>query len=127
VPIQTHAVASQPPHSGQPDETSSLDLQSNRNLSVLSDDIHRTNPSSLKLPAEIRNMIYTWLFPQGRSAVQLLARHRGGYIAMGDCLGLLTTCRQVYHEVSSLLRSERRFVVIQPKTLDVFFELRLGV
>lgn len=66
-------------------------------------------------------MIYTWLFPTGRSAVQLLARHRGGYIDMGECLGLLTTCRQVYDEVSSLLRTERRFVVVQPKTIEIFW------
>lgn len=118
VPSHAHAVALEPPHNCQPDETSSsLDLQSNRNLSVLSNDISRANPSFLELPAEIRNMIYTWLFPAGNSAVQLLARYNGGYIDMGDCLGLLATCRQVYHELSSLLRSERRFVVVQPKTI----------
>ena len=43
---------------------------------------------------------------------------------MGGCLGLLTTCRQIYDEVSSLLRSERRFEIVQPKTISSLLKYR---
>ncbi|KAJ4368661.1 hypothetical protein N0V86_009570 [Didymella sp. IMI 355093] len=76
----------------------------------------------LDLPPEIRNEIYKWLFPTGPSAAQLLARRSGGFIQMSDRFTLLETCRQVYEEVSSLLRGQRRFVVKQPKTLTDVME-----
>ena len=113
----TNAVVATLTHDLQPGSTSVPELSLEGNSAAPSHGIQRAGPSFLDLPAEIRNIIYTWLFPTGRSAVQLLARHRGGYIDMGECLGLLTTCRQVYDEVSSLLRTEHRFVVVQPKTI----------
>lgn len=74
----------------------------------------------LELPPEVRNEIYTWLFPTGRSAAQLLTRHNGGYISMSDRLGLLATCKQIHEEVSSLLRGQRRFKIVQSTTfLDI--------
>ena len=121
-PTQEHAVATTLTRGIQPGSTSVPEPSLERNSAAPSHGIQRAGPSFLDLPAEIRNMIYTWLFPTGRSAVKLLARHRGGYIDMGDCLGLLTTCRQVYDEVSSLLRTERRFVVVQPKTILCLFQ-----
>ena len=81
---------------------------------------HSAQPSGmsfLDLPPEIRNAIYRWLFPTGRSAVQLLARHSGGYISMSDRLALLLTCRQIYNEASSVLQCQRRFKIVQPKTI----------
>lgn len=76
------------------------------------------NKSFLDLPAEIRNMIYCCVFPEGKAAVQLLARHSGkGYIAMSDRLHLLYTCRQIYDEATSLLQAARRFKVVQPRSL----------
>lgn len=76
-----------------------------------------SSASFLSLPPEIRNAIFKWLYPSGRSALQLLTRHRGGYIVMTDRLGLLTTCRQVYTDVSSLLRCQQRFEVVQATTV----------
>jgi hypothetical protein len=116
-PTQENAVATTMTHESQPGKTSISELSLERVSEAPSHGNQHACPSILDLPAELRNMIYTWLFPTGQSAVRLLARHRGGYIDMGECLGLLTTCRQVYDEVSSLLRSERRFVVVQPKTI----------
>ncbi|KAF2623107.1 hypothetical protein BU25DRAFT_425120 [Macroventuria anomochaeta] len=56
-------------------------------------------------------------FPTSRSAVQLLARCNGGYISMSDRLGLMTACRQIQNEPSSLLQCKRRFAIVQPKTI----------
>lgn len=78
--------------------------------------------SLIDLPAEVRNMIYKLLFPDGQSAVQLLGRHRGGYIYTGSRLELLRTCRQVFVDVSSLLRCQSRVVRVQPKTLDTLIQ-----
>lgn len=113
-------------HDFQSCSNSVPDLSLARDSAAPSHGFQRASPSFLELPAEIRNMVYTWLFPTGRSAVQLLARYQGGYIDMGGCLGLLTTCRQIYDEVSSLLRSDRRFEVVQPKTfVDMFKDYRM--
>ena len=80
------------------------------------------NKSLLDLPAEIRNLIYHFLFPEGQSAVRLLARHTGtGYIQMSDRLGILTTCRQVYDETSSFLKCRNRFEVEQPEDIHGLF------
>lgn len=93
-----------------------------------SDDATPSTMSFLGLPAEIRNMVYHYPFPEGRSAVQLLKRNTGtGYIAMSDRLGLMATCRQIYKEASSVLKHRRRFLVVKPKTLkrllqDLFWE-----
>lgn len=81
---------------------------------------HSGSPSKsfLDLPAEIRNMVYCCVFPEGKAAVQLLARHSGkGYIAMSDRLQFLYTCRQIYEEATSLLQAARRFKVVQPRSL----------
>ncbi|KAL1651095.1 hypothetical protein SLS61_005613 [Didymella pomorum] len=73
----------------------------------------------LDLPAEIRNTIYHHLFPEGRSAVQLLKRNGGkGYIQMTDRLGVLSTCSQIYKETTSVLLAPGRLVVVQPKTFQ---------
>ena len=126
-PTQEHAVATTLTHVIQLGSTSVPETSLERDSAAPSHGIQRASPSFLGLPGEIRNMVYTWLFPMGRSAVQLLARHRGGYIDMGECLGLLTTCRQVYDEASSLLRTERRFVVVQPNTIiDMLDPYRAG-
>jgi hypothetical protein len=78
-----------------------------------------SNMSFLDLPPEIRNMIYCCVFPKGRAAVQLLARHSGkGYITMSDRLHLLYTCRQIYDGATSLLQAARRFKVVQPRSLQ---------
>ncbi|KAH6639169.1 hypothetical protein C7974DRAFT_373438 [Boeremia exigua] len=73
----------------------------------------------LALPAEIRNMIYAYLFREGESSVTLLARHRGGYIAMSDSLSMVATCRQIYREATSfMLRSRQpRLRITQPQTV----------
>jgi len=75
--------------------------------------------SFLDLPAEIRNMIYRHLFPEGRSSVQLLKRNVGtGYIQMSDRLGIMSTCSQVYEEAKSVLHEPHRFAVVRPKTFQ---------
>ncbi|KAF1930494.1 uncharacterized protein M421DRAFT_3549 [Didymella exigua CBS 183.55] len=75
--------------------------------------------SFLDLPAEIRNMIYYHLFPEGRSAVQLLKRCKGtGFISMSDRLGIMATCSQIYEEAKSVLRSQHRLIIVMPKTLE---------
>ncbi|KAF2993580.1 hypothetical protein E8E13_000236 [Curvularia kusanoi] len=77
--------------------------------------------SFLELPAEIRNMIYSYVFPEG--AALLLARHSGrGYIAMSDRLELLYTCRQIFEEATSMLKASRRFTIVQPKTLEYLMD-----
>jgi hypothetical protein len=74
--------------------------------------------SFLDLPAEVRNMIYYYLFPEGRSAVQLLKRNVcKGYIDMSDRLGIVATCRQIYKETTGVLQEQGRLVISQPKTL----------
>jgi hypothetical protein len=79
----------------------------------------RSAISFLDLPAEIRNTIYHYLFPKGRSSVQLLKRNGGkGYIQMTDRLGILSTCNQIYTEAKSVLHEPHRFTVIQPKTFQ---------
>lgn len=63
-------------------------------------------------------MIYCCVFPEGQSAVQLLARHSGkSYIAMSDRLHLLYTCRQIYDEATSWLQAAQRFKVVKPRSL----------
>lgn len=76
--------------------------------------------SFLDLPPEIRNMVYERLFPKGDSAAQLLVKHSDGYLQMSDRFTLLETCRLIYQELSSLLRSQRRFVLMPCTSL---FEL----
>lgn len=79
----------------------------------------RSAISFLDIPAEVRNMIYHHLFPEGRSSVQLLERNGNrGYIQMTDRLGVLSTCRQIYEEAKSVLHEPHRFTVVQPKTLQ---------
>lgn len=97
------------PHSPEPVTTNtSISLHHNTRLPAT---------SFFDLPPEIRNEVYNWLFPTGRSAAQLLARRNGGYIPMSDRFDILATCRQVYEEASSLLRGQHRFAIVRPKTL----------
>ena len=54
-------------------------------MASLSPAIAQSAISFLDPPAEIRNLIYHHLFPEGRSALQLLKRSVGkGYIQMYD-------------------------------------------
>ncbi|KAJ4368660.1 hypothetical protein N0V86_009569 [Didymella sp. IMI 355093] len=85
---------------------------------VTATDMAQSAISFLDLPAEVRNMIYYYLFPEGRSAVQLLKRNVDqGYIDMSDRLGIVATCRQTYKEATSVLQEQGRLVIAQPKTL----------
>lgn len=84
---------------------------------------HGSTIPFLELPAEIRNLIYGYLFPECPAMVQLLARHSGeGYVTISDRLGLLCTCRQVYEETTSFLRSQRRVKIVQPASLQRLFQ-----
>lgn len=73
--------------------------------------------SFLDLPPEIRNIIYKWLFPKGPAAAQLLVKRNDGYLQMSDRFTILETCRQIYQEVSSLLRGQQRFLVMPSTSL----------
>lgn len=96
---------------------------SSEQLSTTPPSVIGTGTSLLDLPAEIRNMIYHHLFPAGRSAVQLLRRHKGkSFIAMSDRLGIVATCRQIYNEATSVLHEQHRLVVLEPKTLTTLIQ-----
>lgn len=64
-----------------------------------------SSPSLLDLPAELRNRVYHYLFPEGRSAVEPLRHgHKNGLTSFSDRLGLLATNYQLYRETTSFLR-----------------------
>ncbi|KAF3038614.1 hypothetical protein E8E12_001850 [Didymella heteroderae] len=80
-------------------------------------DMAQATVSFLVLPAEVRHMIYHYLFPEGRSAVQLLKRNAGkGYISMSDRLGMIATCRQIYREATGVLQEQNRLAIVKPET-----------
>lgn len=65
-------------------------------------------PSFLDLPAEIRNYIYAYVFPDGGSAVQMVKRNRSkSYMALSNRLGLISTNRQLHQETTSFLCSNK--------------------
>ncbi|KAH6639171.1 hypothetical protein C7974DRAFT_410155 [Boeremia exigua] len=116
----------QPPSALLPISLPSITPLPTVDMAVQTTSHHETPPPStpfVELPPEVRNMIYDYLFPEGRSAVQLLARRTGrGFIAMSDRVGLLATCKQIFQETTTFLRKTNRVQINQPKTLQNVME-----
>jgi hypothetical protein len=91
-------------------------------------------PAFFKLPAEIRNTIYEFIVTT-HDELEICPVSRHGLFAFvdssvraqqADMLCLLTTCRQAYYEVNTLLLTSNTWVISRPSHDSLPYEVTQG-